>query len=55
MACPYCGRKLSFWRFSCRVCRRYVWRVPHIIFVFVAGFLVLAGLIWFVEFLATRR
>lgn len=55
MACPNCGRKVSFWRLKCRVCHRYVWRIPHIIFVGIVGLAVLAGLIWFVEFLATRR
>ncbi|MEP6923309.1 MAG: hypothetical protein ABI954_02490 [Pyrinomonadaceae bacterium] len=54
MMCPFCHRKLSFWRFQCRVCRRFVWRVPQILIAGIVVLSTLAGLIWLVEYLATR-
>ena len=47
--CPHCERKVSFKRFRCGVCKTFVWRVPHILFLILCGLLLLGALVWLFE------
>ncbi|MBV9958500.1 MAG: hypothetical protein JO360_08770 [Acidobacteria bacterium] len=55
MKCPYCERPLRALSLRCRVCDRFVPRLPHL---FVLGLLAVAaliGVILFLEYLAKSR
>ena len=31
--CPHCGTHLKLWQIKCKLCKNYVWRLPHILLI----------------------
>ncbi len=52
MKCPYCERGMRTFSLSCRICRRFVPRWPHLIFLGLLAIGFLAGIIILLEILA---
>jgi len=53
--CPYCERPLSFWQFKCRVCSRFVWRVPQILIILVSVSLAVLLVVAVVDHIAVNN
>lgn len=50
--CPYCDRNLRFWRFRCRLCNRFVWRIPQILIVLASVSVVILTVFIIVDYVA---
>ena len=55
MKCPYCERPLTALSIRCRVCDRFVPRLPHLFVLSLLAIAVLTGIILLLEFLAKSR
>ena len=52
MRCPYCERPLNALSLRCRVCDRFVPRLPHLLVLGLLAVAALVGVIILLEFLA---
>ncbi len=52
MKCPYCERPMRPLSLSCRICRRFVPRLPHLIVLGLLAIACLVGIIILLEILA---
>jgi hypothetical protein len=52
MRCPYCERPLNALSIRCRVCDRFVPRLPHLLVLGLLAVAALVGVIILLEFLA---
>lgn len=53
--CPYCDRTLNFWQFKCRLCNRFIWRIPQILIVAAAFLLLIFVAVLIVDYIAVSR
>lgn len=53
--CPYCERTLKFWQFKCRLCNRFIWRIPQILIVLLSVSIVILAVVLVIDHLAVSQ
>jgi glutaredoxin len=53
--CPYCERTLKFWQFRCRLCNRFIWRIPQILIVLVSISIAILAVVLVVDYIAVNN
>ena len=52
--CHNCERIIPNWFSYCPMCRRFTWRLPHIIILTLSILIIVWGLVWIIEYIASR-